>query len=106
MSLRRVIPLFDRVLIRRVVAQQKTVAGIILPESSMPKVNQGVVVAVGPGLRTESGATIPVAVAEGDKVLLPEYGGTKVQIGQSNSNDGDGEYVMFRDADILAVIKE
>ena len=92
---KKLIPLADRVLIRRVVAQKKTAGGIILPESSVSKNNEGQVVAVGPGATTRSGETIPVTVDVGDKVLLPEYGGLGVKL--------DGEEVfLFRNDEILA----
>lgn len=91
---RRLLPLFDRVLVERFTAEAKTKGGIILPEKAQGKVQSATVVAVGPGARTENGQTIPVSVKEGDKVLLPEYGGQKVEI-------NDKEYYLFRDSDIL-----
>merc|ERR1712146_419183 len=87
-------PLLDRVLVQRVAAVQKTAGGILLPESVQSKVNEGTVIAVGPGGRTREGSTIPMNVAVGDSVLLPEYGGTSVKF-------GDDEYHIFRDEDIL-----
>ena len=69
-------------------------SGIFLPESAVAKTNEGEVVAVGPGLTTKSGETIPMSVVAGDKVLLPEYGGTKVKL-------GDQELFLFNDGDIL-----
>lgn len=92
---RRLIPLLDRVLIERFAAETKTKGGIVIPEKAQSKVASGTVVAVGPGGRGENGATIPVAVKEGDKVLLPEYGGQKVEIDSK-------EFYLFRDSDILA----
>jgi chaperonin GroES len=93
--IKKLIPLADRVLIRRVVAQTKTAGGIILPESSVSKNNEGQVVAIGPGATTRSGEVIPITVAVGDKVLLPEYGGLGVKL--------DGEEVfLFRNDEILA----
>lgn len=76
-SSRKLLPLFDRILIRRVLPQTRTAGGLLLPESSQTKLNEGVVVAVGPGNRNpQTGAIVPVAVKTGDSVLLPEYGTT------------------------------
>lgn len=63
------------------------------------QLNSGKVVAVGPGLRDKSGNTIPVAVKEGDTVLLPEYGGTQVKLGEK-------EYHLYRDEDILGTLHD
>lgn len=94
-ALAKLIPLADRVLIRRVMPTVKTAGGIFIPESAVSKNNEGVVVAVGPGAQTKSGETIAVTVSVGDKVLLPEYGGLPVKI--------DGEEVfLFRNEEILA----
>ncbi|EGD74128.1 heat shock protein 10 [Salpingoeca rosetta] len=98
MSLRRFIPLFDRVLVRRVIPEAKTKGGILLPEQAQKMPNEGVVVATGKGLRTESGEFMPCAVKEGDKVLLPEFGGTKVTI-------DDQDLFLFRDSDILGTLE-
>ncbi|PZC84350.1 10 kDa heat shock protein, mitochondrial [Helicoverpa armigera] len=96
---KRLIPLLDRVLIKRAEAVTKTAGGIVIPEKAQTKVLHGEVVAVGPGSRKENGDFIPVLVKVGDKVLLPEYGGTKVSL----END-DKEYHLFRESDILAKI--
>lgn len=96
---RRLIPLLDRVLIERFAAEVKTKGGIVIPEKAQGKVHSGTVVAVGPGGRTDNGQTIPLQVKEGDKVLLPEYGGQKVEIDNK-------EFFLFRDADILGKWQE
>lgn len=72
----------------------QTAGGIYLPDSKLGKTNEGEVVAVGPGRVTETGTKVPVNVAIGDKVLLPEYGGTTLKL-------GDDELSLFRDEDIL-----
>jgi len=92
----QLIPLADRVLIKRVVAQTKTPGGILLPESNITKSNEGKVLAVGPGGKTRDGDLIPVSVAVGDKVLLPEYGGLQVKI------EGEEDVFLFRNDEILA----
>lgn len=66
----------------------------MIPEKAMSKVLNATVVAVGPGNKTEKGDVVPVSVVVGDKVLLPEYGGTKVLIEEK-------EFFLFRDGDIL-----
>ncbi|GAV72859.1 Cpn10 domain-containing protein [Cephalotus follicularis] len=95
---KRLIPTLNRVLIEKIVPPSKTTAGILLPETST-KLNSGKVVAVGPGLLSKEGNSIPVAVKEGDTVLLPEYGGTQVKL-------GDKEYHLYRDEDILGTLHE
>ncbi|XP_002162621.1 10 kDa heat shock protein, mitochondrial [Hydra vulgaris] len=93
-GLRKLVPLFDRVIVQRVVAETKSTGGILLPEKSVGKVNEATVVSVGPGGRDQSGKIVPVSVKPGDSVLLPEYGGTKIEL-------GDKEYVIFRDSELL-----
>ncbi|KAF7243674.1 10 kDa heat shock protein, mitochondrial [Varanus komodoensis] len=88
------LPLFDRVLVERCAAETVTKGGIMLPEKSQGKVLQATVVATGSGSRGKDGEIHPVSVAVGEKVLLPEYGGTKVIL-------DDKDYFLFRDGDIL-----
>uniref|UniRef100_A0A8C9RNP5 10 kDa heat shock protein, mitochondrial n=1 Tax=Scleropages formosus TaxID=113540 RepID=A0A8C9RNP5_SCLFO len=93
-AFRKFLPLFDRVLVERLVAETVTKGGIMLPEKSQGKVLQATVMAVGPGARNKNGELQPVNVKVGEKVLLPEYGGTKVDL-------DDKEYYLFREGDIL-----
>ncbi|XP_077296981.1 10 kDa heat shock protein, mitochondrial [Arctopsyche grandis] len=96
-AIKRVIPLLDRVLIKRAEAITKTASGLVIPEKAQTKVIQGQVMAVGAGARASDGRQLAPLLAVGDRVLLPEYGGTKVKL------DGDeSEYHLFREADILA----
>ncbi|CAK7326741.1 unnamed protein product [Dovyalis caffra] len=95
---KRLIPALNRVLVEKIIPPSKTTAGILLPETST-KLNSGKVISVGPGLRNSEGNTIPPAVKEGDTVLLPEYGGTQVKLGEK-------EYVLYRDEDILGTLHE
>ncbi|XP_038994152.1 10 kDa chaperonin, mitochondrial-like [Hibiscus syriacus] len=83
----------NRVLVEKILPPSKTTAGILLPEKST-KLNSGKVVAVGPGTRDKEGKTIPVPFKEGDTVLLPEFGGSQVKL-------GDKEFHLYRDEDIL-----
>ncbi|XP_030641826.1 10 kDa heat shock protein, mitochondrial [Chanos chanos] len=94
MAFRKFLPMFDRVLVERLAAETVTKGGIMLPEKSQGKVLQATVVAVGPGAANKDGKVTPVSVQVGEKVLLPEYGGTKVIL-------DDKDYYLFRDADIL-----
>ncbi|KAJ7543663.1 hypothetical protein O6H91_09G047300 [Diphasiastrum complanatum] len=97
---RKLIPLLNRVLVEKIVPPTKSVGGILLPESATAsQLNAGKVVAVGAGGRTKDGEIIPVAVKEGDTVLIPEYGGSKVKLAEK-------EYVLLRDDDILGILYE
>ena len=78
--MRKLIPLGDRVLVRRVVAQMQTAGGVYLPDAGTKKENEAEVVAIGPGFRTEDGSTLAMDVAVGDTVLLPEYGLSLIHI--------------------------
>ncbi len=89
---RRLVPIADRVLVKRVEHKTQTAGGIYLPTEQ--KVNEADVVAVGPGAMDESGKLIPMEVAVGDSVLLPEYGATAVNIGEE-------EFHLLRASDIL-----
>ncbi|XWS71290.1 hypothetical protein CRYUN_Cryun03dG0126000 [Craigia yunnanensis] len=80
---KRLIPSFNRILVEKIIPPSKTNSGILLPEKT-PKLNSGKVVAVGPGARDRDGKLIPVNLNEGDTVLLPEYGGTQVKLGEKD----------------------
>ncbi|KAL4601667.1 10 kDa heat shock protein, mitochondrial [Arapaima gigas] len=80
MAFRKLLPMFDRVLVERLAAETVTKGGIMLPEKSQAKVLEATVVAVGPGAVNKNGQLQPVSVKVGEKVLLPEYGGTKVNL--------------------------
>jgi chaperonin GroES len=91
-------PLYDRVVVRRVEAETTSRGGIIIPEKSAEKPNQGVVIAVGPGALQDNGETRPLAVAVGDRVLFGKYAATEQTI------DGE-ELLLVKENDILAVIE-
>ncbi len=95
---KRLIPTLNRILVEKIVPPSKTSAGILLPEKTA-QLNSGKVVAVGPGARDRDGKLIPLSVKEGDTVLLPEYGGNQVKL-------GDKEYHLFRDDDILGTLHD
>ncbi|KAF5213543.1 10 kDa heat shock protein, mitochondrial [Clavispora lusitaniae] len=92
-------PLFDRVLVQRLKPATQTSTGIYIPEKNQEKLNQGTVVAAGPGVTDPTtGKLIPVAVKAGDKVLLPNFGGSSVKVGEE-------EYLLYTDREILAKIE-
>ncbi|XP_063702036.1 10 kDa heat shock protein, mitochondrial [Culicoides brevitarsis] len=97
-AVKKLIPLLDRVLVQRFEAVTKTKGGIVIPEKAQSKVLHATVVAVGPGARNKNGDHIPPAIQAGDKVLLPEYGGTKVEVDNQ-------ELHLFRESDILAKVE-
>ncbi len=90
-------PLHDRVLARRIEADEKTAGGLIIPDTAKEKPQEGEVIAVGAGARTEKGEIIPVSVKKGDRVLFGKYSGTEVKI------EGK-ELVILKESDILGVI--
>ncbi|KAL5594593.1 hypothetical protein BROUX41_001513 [Berkeleyomyces rouxiae] len=98
-SIRSLAPLLDRVLVQRVKAEAKTASGIFLPESSVEKLNEAKVLAVGPGGLDRDGKRITMGVAVGDRVLIPQFGGSPVKVGEE-------EFQLFRDSEILAKINE
>ncbi|WPJ61500.1 hypothetical protein SMAC4_01809 [Sordaria macrospora] len=98
-SIKALVPLLDRVLVQRVKAEAKTASGIFLPESSVKDLNEAKVLAVGPGAFDKDGKRLPMGVNAGDRVLIPQYGGSPVKVGEE-------EYTLFRDSEILAKINE
>ena len=92
-------PLHDRVVVKRIEAEEKTVGGIIIPDTAKEKPQQGEVIAVGPGGRDEAGKLIPIDIKAGDRVLFGKWSGTEVKI------DGD-EYLIMKESDIMGVLVE
>ena len=92
-------PLHDRVVVRRIEAEDKSAGGIIIPDTAKEKPSQGEVIAVGPGGRDESGKLIPIDVREGDRVLFGKWSGTEVKI------DGE-ELLIMKESDIMGIIAE
>ncbi len=92
-------PLHDRVVVKRIEAEERTAGGIIIPDTAKEKPQQGEVVAVGPGGRDETGKLIPIDIKAGDRVLFGKWSGTEVKI------DGT-EYLIMKESDIMGVLVE
>ncbi|MBK1781697.1 co-chaperone GroES [Advenella sp. WQ 585] len=90
-------PLQDRVIIKRLDNELKTASGIVIPDSAAEKPDQGEVIAVGPGKKTEDGKVLPIDLKVGDKVLFGKYAGQSVKV------DGE-ELLVIREEEILAVV--
>jgi len=87
------------VLVKRIEPPTKSIGGVLLPDSAQTKLNEGMVISVGPGRRDKDGALLPMGVKPDDKVLLPQYGGQEVTI-------EDEDLVLFRDEDIMGILKD
>ena len=92
-------PLHDRVVVKRIEAEEKSAGGIIIPDTAKEKPQQGEIIAVGPGGRDEAGKLIPIDVQVGNRVLFGKWSGTEVKI------DGD-EYLIMKESDIMGVLVE
>ena len=92
-------PLHDRVLVRRIDAEEKTAGGIIIPDTAKEKPQQGEVIAAGPGGRNEQGQLVPLDVKVGDRVLFGKWSGTEVKI------DGE-ELLIMKESDLLGVLEQ
>ena len=90
-------PLHDRVLVKRIVAEEKTRGGIIIPDSAKEKPQEGEVLAGGPGGRDEAGKLIPIDIKTGDKVLFGKWSGTEIKL------DGE-ELLIMKESDIMGVL--
>jgi chaperonin GroES len=90
-------PLHDRVVVRRITADEKTKGGIIIPDTAQEKPSQGEIIAVGPGGRDESGKLTPIDVKVGDRVLFGKWSGTEVKLDNE-------ELLIMKESDIMGVI--
>jgi chaperonin GroES len=92
-------PLHDRVVVKRIDAEEKTAGGIIIPDTAKEKPSQGEVIAVGPGGRDEAGKLIPIDIKVGDRVLFGKWSGTEVKI--------DGvDLLIMKESDIMGILDE
>ncbi|WP_262297536.1 co-chaperone GroES [Microvirga sesbaniae] len=92
-------PLHDRIVVRRIDAEEKTAGGIIIPDTAKEKPQQGEVIAVGPGARNEQGQLVPLDVRAGDRVLFGKWSGTEVKI------DGE-DLLIMKESDVMGVLEE
>ena len=90
-------PLHDRVLVRRVDAEEKTAGGIIIPDTAKEKPQAGEVISVGSGARAENGTITPMDVKSGDKILFGKWSGTEVKV------DGE-DLIIMKESDILGIV--
>ena len=92
---RKIQPLGDRVLVKALEEGEVVRGGIILPDTAKEKPQEGEVIAVGPGRRTEDGKLVPTDLKAGDKVIYAKYGGTEIK-------EGREEFLILRESDVLA----
>jgi chaperonin GroES len=92
-------PLHDRVVVRRIESEEKTIGGIIIPDTAKENPQEGEVVAVGPGARNEQGELVPLELKAGDHVLFGKWSGTEVKI------DGE-DLLIMKESDVLGVIDQ
>ena len=90
-------PLHDRVVVKRIEAEEKTTGGVIIPHSTKEKPSQGEIAAVGPGGRDEAGKLIPIELQVGDRVLFGKWSGTEVKL------DGQ-ELLIMKESDVMGVL--
>jgi chaperonin GroES len=91
-------PLHDRVVVRRIEAEEKSLGGIIIPDTAKEKPMEGEVVAVGPGARNEQGQLVALDVRQGDRILFGKWSGTEVKI------DGE-ELLIMKESDIMGIVE-
>ena len=94
----KILPLQDRVLVKRIEEEEKTKGGIIIPDTAKEKPQMGEIIAAGKGKKTEEGKVIPLDVKKGDKVLFSKYAGNEVKV------EGE-ELLIMREDDILGIIE-
>ena len=92
-------PLHDRVVVRRIEAEEKTAGGIIIPDTAKEKPMEGEVMAIGPGTRGDDGKLHPLDVKPGDRVLFGKWSGTEIKIDNE-------ELVVMKESDIMGIVEE
>jgi chaperonin GroES len=91
-------PLHDRVLVRRVEAEEKTEGGIIIPDTAKEKPQEGEVIAVGPGARDDNGKLIPIDIKAGDRILFGKWSGTEIKIAGE-------DLLIMKESDVMGVVE-
>ena len=94
----KIVPLHDKVLVKRVEEVNKTAGGIIIPDNAKEKPSEGIVEAVGNGFRSEDGKILPMSVKAGDRVLFGKWAGTEIKV------DGEARLIV-KESDILAIVE-
>ena len=92
-------PLHDRILVRRIEAEEKSAGGIIIPDTAKEKPSEGEVIAVGPGARDETGKLVPLDVKVGDRILFGKWSGTDIKL---NGED----LLIMKESDVMGVIEQ
>jgi chaperonin GroES len=92
-------PLHDRVVVKRIDAEERSAGGIIIPDTAREKPSQGEIIAVGPGGRDDAGKLVPLDVQVGDRVLFGKWSGTEVKI-------DNVDYLIMKESDIMGVLEE
>ena len=92
-------PLHDRVVVRRIEADERTKGGIIIPDTAKEKPQEGEVIAVGPGARDESGKLVPIDLKPGDRILFGKWSGTEVKL------EGE-ELLIMKESDVMGVLEQ
>jgi chaperonin GroES len=95
----KVIPLMDRVLVKRLESVAKTAGGLYIPETAKEKPAQGVVISVGEGKLLDDGTRVPMIVAEGNTVMFGKYAGTEIKLAGE-------EHMILRESDILGIVED
>ena len=90
-------PLGDRLIVEAIEEEETTTSGIVLPDTAKEKPQRGRVLAVGPGMRNDSGDIVPMEVAVGDEIIYSKYGGTDIKLGAD-------EVLILRESDVLAKV--
>ena len=91
-------PLHDRIVVKRIDAEEKTKGGIIIPDTAKEKPQEGEVLAVGPGARDETGKLVPLDLTVGDRILFGKWSGTDIKL------DGE-ELLIMKESDVMGVIE-
>lgn len=93
----KIVPVGNKVVVKRMEAEEKSAGGILLPDSAREKPQQGRVLSTGDGLLLPTGVRVPVQVHEGDKVLFASWSGTEIKI-------GDQDFLILKEDDVLAIV--
>ncbi|MDN2568623.1 co-chaperone GroES [Aquibium sp. A9E412] len=91
-------PLHDRILVRRIEAEERTAGGVIIPDTAKEKPQEGEVIAVGPGARDDSGAVQPLEVKVGDRILFGKWSGTEIRL------EGE-DLLIMKESDVMGVLE-